>query len=1033
MMPKKLLSILLMSAMFLALEAAEYVLVKDKTPQAEIVLPDTPSRAAQLGALELNEHIRMITGVELPIVSESQPGTAELKLYIGDTAMAHKSGLTQDALKSQESAVRFLPKAIVFVGKDKLDTTKVIYRAKNGNYAHHTWPGLYDERGSLNAVYQFLERFCGVRWFDTTEFGTHTPSSETMKVEGKDFNHIPAFRYRDVLTGTAEFYNKGVTPFSSKSKAYAAWEEMAYPTIFKKVNKRPEFGSLQRFEVMTFLLRKQAGGEYYKANHSFYGYYDRFWEKNPRRPNLFVEKHTDWFAQGYPLAKVPPQLCYSNPEVIKQVMTDARTYFTTDGKKEWGENNYSLCPMDNNSWCKCERCQSQLTNETPKIWANGIASNYIWGFVNTIAKELGKEFPGKTFSALAYSQYTSRPNFPLEPNIRPMLCLDLRNPVCSPEAEALYFEFLDAWSDLKPYLWLYYCFPRERVVRGWKEDSPHYFPGYCSRTIAKNFRIYKQKNVSGMFFNGFDLETDCYITFAMLQDPGQDVEALLKDYYTGMYGEAGKELLKFYNLVEKQHASPSSFAPGLPHQTIFWGRRGNEKAMAELKGYVDAAQKIMDAQGTEIQKKRFELFKFSIWDYMVEGRKRYVAGQSAVTTSPKYVVCPAASNEANGNLDEVNWAEARVLNDWNTRNAEGSTRKVKAAVLHDSTYFYVYLYEKDCLREPMAGDMLQVIADTPQADAASFFVKHDGSASEGVIGRSVWKDGVWNIYAAIPLKALKLDDRNRTSFNVFRRSAPTDDLSILDEPGWKITGGEYNAYPGKITMESKSQAVPKSPQAKPIADWDLNTLKDLSGNGNELKITPQVTKVESPLGPALHFPIFKQYTGQDISIPSLKGLEGSTEFSYLLWFKPVERWLNNPGTYGILLADEAGNRAGGYFLRHSAGVLWGTFPKTDGSGKHTVTTQDISEGKWNFVCVTLKDGNLRIYLNGRLAVSRNDVAFKNLGAEKLTIGDVSQKVHHMNQFRGDMAGIKFYNKALTEGEQRWFYLEGMTKLKNSSK
>ena len=50
----------------------ELNIVRDGKPDAEIVLPDRPTLAAQWGARELQWHLLKITGAELPVLPESQ-------------------------------------------------------------------------------------------------------------------------------------------------------------------------------------------------------------------------------------------------------------------------------------------------------------------------------------------------------------------------------------------------------------------------------------------------------------------------------------------------------------------------------------------------------------------------------------------------------------------------------------------------------------------------------------------------------------------------------------------------------------------------------------------------------------------------------------------------------------------------------------------------------------------------------------------------------------------------------------------------
>ena len=64
---------------------ADVTLVKDGQPTAEIVTGENPTRCVQLAALELNHHIRLITGTDLPVRSSSQEN-ATSRIFIGECA-----------------------------------------------------------------------------------------------------------------------------------------------------------------------------------------------------------------------------------------------------------------------------------------------------------------------------------------------------------------------------------------------------------------------------------------------------------------------------------------------------------------------------------------------------------------------------------------------------------------------------------------------------------------------------------------------------------------------------------------------------------------------------------------------------------------------------------------------------------------------------------------------------------------------------------------------------------------------------------
>ncbi|MBT7162551.1 MAG: hypothetical protein HN904_07210, partial [Victivallales bacterium] len=57
----------LVAAHMLSSPAKGITLVRDGKPEAVIVLGEKATRSAQMGAFELQHHVRLITGAELPI------------------------------------------------------------------------------------------------------------------------------------------------------------------------------------------------------------------------------------------------------------------------------------------------------------------------------------------------------------------------------------------------------------------------------------------------------------------------------------------------------------------------------------------------------------------------------------------------------------------------------------------------------------------------------------------------------------------------------------------------------------------------------------------------------------------------------------------------------------------------------------------------------------------------------------------------------------------------------------------------------
>ena len=486
------------------IHAGELTLVADGKSNSTIILSSKPTKAAQLAAFELRAHVELITGVALAIVTEDKK-TDGVRIYVGDCKFVRDLGITNDKLKKQEYVIRFLPDSVILKGKDKSDFGKVEYqiipkhsKKRKPVYACPTWPGWWDEKGTLTATYDFLKKFCGVRWFDCTDYGTDYKKRKTLTINAKDIKRFPAFSFRNAYTyPNLEGYDADCGLWHRGSAGYKEYEKLAFAKTHADFPLKYIYRSFaKRNMIKAFLYRNLVGGEKFGANHSMYNYYDRFWRKNPKNPDVFKAGHLNFFSQGEMRDGRPTQLCYSTPAVVKRVSEDANGWFEgraldqTTGRvikdfqrdKFSGENFFAVVPMDNDRWCECEKCQRQLGKRpNPATFSNGMASDYVWKFVNQIAKSLKMSHPDKKVAALAYASYSYFPeNVKLEDNISVQLCLTIRN-VYDSSVQKNDWMFFEKWSgegNRALYLWLYYTFPTERCNRTKNPETWHCFPGF---------------------------------------------------------------------------------------------------------------------------------------------------------------------------------------------------------------------------------------------------------------------------------------------------------------------------------------------------------------------------------------------------------------------------------------------------------------------------------------------------------------------------------------------------------------------------
>lgn len=601
--------------------ASEFVLARDGKPAATIITAANPTDAAAFSAQEIRYHVQKITGATLPIKFDSDKveGT---RILVGPSAATAQLGVKPDEIKDQEYLIRFIGNTLILLGNDSparpiVDLAKTNWPVAGSGIIVPPRP-LTESQGTSYAAHDFLERFCNVRWYGPGDFGMVVPKAPTLVVEPRDVRCAPAFSYRD--------------PFFH-------WELKLARALYNDPSPS---------DVQVFWARLRAGGEAYSCNHSFGGYWDRFWKQNPQNPKVFEAAHPDWFGKDCADANGRPmQMCFSSQGLVDQVVADARKFFDGKGLQYGAQaagNSFGIVPMDA-GWCNCPTCKPQINQEQQRErWAGGLyfsigcGSEYWYAFVNKVAREVAKTHPDKYIATLAYADYAYRPQkTQLEPNVSVQMCLHARHQWAPPawgNDRRLYQDWVLHEKARPLYLWLYYCFPELMCGDG---SSWHCFPGFSAHTIDRQLKMYARDGIRGAFVEGICDQVDTYVIFKLFDDPSLNVDALLDEFFARYYGAAGAPLKKFYLRVEDIFSTTANYPEEVQrnprkqfHQTeeIAWKYLGTEARMAELGNLMDEATRLASAVGaSEIEKQRVAVFRKAVWDYMVEGRKMYLAKQ----------------------------------------------------------------------------------------------------------------------------------------------------------------------------------------------------------------------------------------------------------------------------------------------------------------------------------------------------------------------------------------------------------------------
>jgi hypothetical protein len=662
-------------------------LTSEGKPNATIVVSKKPTKAAQLGAYELQWHIKQMSGAELPIATDETSVTGN-RILVGTSRFTEKLGINASDFKSQEYTVMFRPGTIILAGKDKEDYGEVAYDINKNPSASSTWPGIWDEQGTLYAVYDLLERYCDIRWFNHTEYGTEIPQRRTITLRGTTLKRKPFFHYRFACYHDSANYDRYISLQPRSADDWKRFEEQMYPSLHKRFTGN-NYTAAKRSFITLFRLRMREGGENVPGNHSLYGYYQRFWDE--KSPN-FEEKHPEFFAKGY--QGTPPQMCYTNPGLIAQVVQDARDFFDGKGKKVGAlasGDYFCVEPMDNSFYCKCEGCRKWYGNKGEKdFYSKGTYSDYMFNFVNEIAKEVKKSHPDKYIVTLAYATHAYPPEkITLESNVAVQFCFATNRG--SVYSEGYYHElnllkkwYLESQKSERPiYLWLYYTFPVEGAVNG----NYHCFPGFFAHAIGEQFKIFHRYGIKGMFHCGYGQEVEAYVTYRLMNDPTLNIDELLDEYFSRYYGNASQPMKELYLAIEETYTNRENYTAKVgSSQERYWSYLGTEERMKKFGGLLQDAKKLAK---TDTEKERIELFETGTWEYMMEGFTKYNTRKKAPLPT---VTVPKVEN-AGGVPEKVDWEKGIKLPEgWYVRgSADRSERNLEGRIAHDGEFLYLRL------------------------------------------------------------------------------------------------------------------------------------------------------------------------------------------------------------------------------------------------------------------------------------------------------------------------------------------------------
>ncbi|MDH7570072.1 MAG: DUF4838 domain-containing protein, partial [Armatimonadota bacterium] len=303
-----------------AAEGAQKMVLADRgRSQYTIRLCANPTVSEEYAALELQRLLKEITGAELPIQRAGSLPLFAILVGPDETADYVAPGIPWDELGEEGFVVRREGDRLVLAGQRP--------------------------RGTLYAVYSFLDQEVGCRWLAPD--CAVIPKKTRLELGKVRRTHVPRLEYRETFSYTGFDGDWAARNFSNGHAAR---------------------------------LEERHGGKIV-----YQGFVHTFYTLLP--PSKHFAAHPEWYSErnGQRFHE-RGQLCLTNPEVLQQVIEGVRGWL-----KEHPEARIvSISQNDWAGWCECAKCKAVDEEE-------GSHSGTVIRFVNQVAEALEKEFPDVAF------------------------------------------------------------------------------------------------------------------------------------------------------------------------------------------------------------------------------------------------------------------------------------------------------------------------------------------------------------------------------------------------------------------------------------------------------------------------------------------------------------------------------------------------------------------------------------------------------------------------------------------------------------
>ena len=505
-----------------------FTLLPGQAGQALVVVAKDACNVTRYAAEELCTYLKKILGVDIPIVAEPIPGRHSF--FIGISTYSKQAGIKDEDLCRDAYIIKTLDGDIYVLGRDEAGIDERQNQARGG-----IWAQLH-ERGSLFGVYEFLERFAGVRFYFPGEIGTFIPQ-KAITVPQVDIYDRPDFEARNVSIYSGQWEDeKKIKPYPYDSSV-SPEKNHYYATLRLQSKYVPNchgmalLGHVHRFG--------KSHPEYFALRSDGRRYCDLSMQHTGQpclSSNLTEEIYQDAVA-----LLTGQEAASRNIVTPWGVVWDPTGHMPPKGK---AAGVFGMMPQDGFTSCRCPECSKHFSKGLQET------SDFVWGKVAELAKRLKKDGIPGCVSMMSYYPYHLVPNVELPDTLLVMVAT--KGPWGQTDAGILKKENerIRAWvkkTGQKTWLWNYAGKFGKLNMPGIPSPTPRAIGKYYAGLRNEIFGAFMESETDKLIYHYLSY----YIFSKVCWDNSADIDAILKEHCQLMFGEAAPLMENIFDRMEE--------------------------------------------------------------------------------------------------------------------------------------------------------------------------------------------------------------------------------------------------------------------------------------------------------------------------------------------------------------------------------------------------------------------------------------------------------------------------------------------------